>query len=96
MTREHTFTAWVYRGRNETEHEVEVTYTVTDFIPATHLQPAEGGEVEIVSTSIDVTRNEWDYLYDTACERAESDLAEWREGQGEYLADCRRDARVDD
>jgi len=91
-----TFTTYLLRGRNEVEHEVEVTYGVTDRVAATHDQPTEGGEVEILSVKgvDDTTREEDDRLYDEACDRADSDLAEWHAERDEYMADQARDERM--
>ena len=76
-----SFTAYLYRGRNEREVPVEVTYSVTPGAPergptyACGGQPAEDGEVEVTDAKLadgeaDLTEDEWDSLYDQACARA--------------------------
>jgi len=40
---------YLLRGKNEREHEIEVTYGYTPYIAATLEQPAEGGHVGFVS-----------------------------------------------
>jgi hypothetical protein len=96
MTHKFTFTTYLYRGPREIEHEVEVTYSVSPYRAATMEQPAEGGEVEILSVKgVDYTsRDEDDGLYDQACDRANEDLAEWHAEQEEYRADAIRDERM--
>lgn len=85
MSRTFTFTDWLYRGPTEREHEVEVTYSVTDFIPASWEQPAEGGEVEIVSVTHQgepfATMPEEDAkLQERAEDRAQADWDDWAGG----------------
>lgn len=94
-THQFTFTMWLYRGRNEVEHEIEVTYSVSPSAPATYYQPAEDGEVEILKvTGVEyTTETEDDQIYDTACDRADQDLAEWYAERDEYLAESRREER---
>jgi hypothetical protein len=96
----HTFTfeTDLLRGPNEVEIEIEVTYSISAFVPATYWQPAEGGEVEIISVKrngaeFSTTREEDDILYDRACDRADEDMAEWHAERAEYFADMRREAR---
>lgn len=96
MSHTFQFTDYLYRGRMEREIEVIVTYTVTDRIPATYWQPAEGGEVEVISVKhngaeIDTTREEDDLLYDHACDRADEDLADLYADRDEYRAEMRRE-----
>lgn len=93
-----TFPDTLYRGRNEREYEVEVTYTVTDRVPATYWQPAEGGEVEIISVThngaeFDTTGEEDNILYDHACDRADEDLADYYADRDEYRAEMARERR---
>lgn len=96
----HTFTfeTDLLRGPQEREIEVTVTYIVTDRVPATYWQPAEGGEVEVVSVKhggaeLHTTREEDNVLQDLACDRADQDIAEWLADFGEHRADMRREAR---
>jgi len=97
-----TFTTYIMRNegeRNETEVEVAVTYTCTPFIAATHEQPAEGGEVEITSaieaSDDPLTEDELERIYDDACGRAQSDMAEEDADRQDYMAEQARDRRMD-
>lgn len=93
MPKQFTFTTYLTRGKMEREYEVEVTYSVTPFVAATHMQPAEGGEVEILSTRVltpgpeawPVTDYEFDYLHTEACDRADDDLADYAADHADYL-----------
>jgi len=51
MSHRFTFDTLVTRG--DEEIEVRVTYSVSPFVAATYWQPAEGGEVEIISVKRD-------------------------------------------
>lgn len=93
------FTTYVYRGPTEREHEVEVTYSVTPGRAAClygdYPHPAEPDEIEIVSAvadGVELYDEEWDRIHDEACDRAERDMAEYREEAAEYRAELRRDA----
>mgnify|MGYP000028189555 CR=1 FL=1 len=97
-----TFTDWLYRGRNEREYEVEVTYSVTPGSPAIlygdYPQPADDGEVEILSVKhngaeFSTSSEEDNILYDHACDRADEDLAEYFAEAAEYRAEMRREDR---
>ena len=78
------FTTVIERGDDEIE--VRVVYSVTPFVAATYWQPAEGGEVEIISAKFvgvnagsmpsPITDAEYDALTEEAQGRAQSDLAE--------------------
>lgn len=66
-------------GRREIE--LVVTYSVTPFVEATHWQPAEGGECEIVSIKqggkeFSLTQEEEDALLEQAIARSAEDWAE--------------------
>lgn len=75
-------------GRREIE--LRVTYSMTPVVPATYWQPAEGGEIEIVSIKHDgreitLSDEEEEVLYEIACERSARDWdddqaaeADWR------------------
>lgn len=103
MTHKFTFDTALIRNegrRDEYEIEVSVTYSVTEGAPARlygdYPQPADDGEVEILSVKangaeIDTSREEDDRLYDLACDRADSDLADWANDRDEYHADMIRD-----
>ena len=93
------FTTYLYRGQHETEVEVDVTYSVSTGTPARlygdYPHPAADGEVEIIHTSIETTRDEDDRLYDEACDRADADLREWHADMEEYHADMIRDFQME-
>lgn len=101
MAHTFTFTDYLYRGHMEREVEVEVTYSVTPFVPAVlygdYPQPAEGGEVEILSVrrdgvELDTSSEEDALLHDHACDRADDDLAAYYADRDEYRAEARRSA----
>ena len=98
-----TFTTWVYRGRNEREHELEVTYRAAAGTPARmygdYPHPAEPGEVEIIRVTydgedFDTTREEDDLIYEEAVRRAPEDCAEYLSEAAEYRAEMRREERI--
>lgn len=79
MTKRFQFTVDHMIGRREVE--VLVTYSCTPFVEATHWQPAEGGEVEIVSAKVNgmpitLSEEEEEALLEQACERASQDWAD--------------------
>ena len=101
MTRQtFSFTSYVYRGPCEREYEVEVTYSVTPGSPAILYgpcpQPADDGEVEIISATceVDLTEEDYDRFYDDACDRADDDLAEYHAEAAEYRAEMIREERM--
>lgn len=84
----HTFKFTAYLERNETEIEVEVIYSASPSIAATWEQPAEGGEIEIISVKANgvefvTTLSEDDRLYDLACERSVEDWKDWADEMAE-------------
>lgn len=94
----HTFTFTAYLERRETEYEVEVTYSASPSVAATWEQPAEGGEIEIISVKSNgvemaTTRNEDDILYDIACARSVEDWIDYQEDHAQVRADYQREAR---
>lgn len=87
--------------REDEEVEVRVIYDVTPMIPARlygdYPQPAEGGEVEIISITRDgkpfqPTQSEEATLLLECEERAQSDMAEEAAEAAEWRAQSRRDA----
>ncbi len=77
---------------DQREYALEVTYSVNRFYPATHLQPAEGGDCEIISVLLDgeefcLTQAEEDALQ-IACQQ---DADERHNDAAEYRAEQRRD-----
>lgn len=83
-----TFDTSVERG--DEEIDVRVAYSVTSFVPATYWQPAEGGEVELLSIrrngkDFDLSDSEEATILQEAEERAQRDIedecaaeADWR------------------
>jgi len=73
------FTVDHMEGRREIE--LLVTYSMTPIVAATYWQPAEGGEVEIVSVKHDgkefaLSQEEEDALLERAIERSADDWAD--------------------
>jgi hypothetical protein len=76
-----TFNTTLERGDDELE--LRVTYELNPYIPATHLQPAEGGDCEIISAKFagvdaaslpaPLSDAEWDALLIECEERAQDD-----------------------
>lgn len=95
-THKFTFTMWLYRGRMEREHEIEVTYGYTPYVAATREHPAEGDVVEIISvTGVDnTTSHEDDIIQERAEERAADDYTAWRIDMEEYRAEAIREERM--
>lgn len=95
------FTHYIERG--DEEIELAVIYDVSEFVPARlygdYPQPAEGGEVEIISVKCDgadftMYPHEEAALL-TACEeRAGSDIEEEACAAAEYRAEAARDDRL--
>jgi hypothetical protein len=88
------FTHHIERGDDEIK--LEVIYSVTPFIAATYWQPAEGGEVEIISVKRDgaefTPTDAEEVALQTACEeRAHDDMAEEAAAAAEWRAQARRD-----
>ena len=91
------FTTTIERG--DEEIELTVIYSVTPFVAATYYQPAEGGEVEVVSVKragkeFRLTDDEEDALLAECQGRAMSDIAEEAAEAAEWRAQCRRDDRL--
>lgn len=95
-THKFTFTMWLYRGRMEREHEIEVTYGYTPYVAATREHPAEGDVVEIISvTGVEyTTRNEDEIIQEEAERRALDDYTAWRIDMEEYRAEAIREERM--
>ena len=95
-THKFTFTMWLYRGRMEREHEIEVTYGYTPYVAATREQPAEGDVVEIISvTGVEyTTRDEDEIIQEEAERRALDDYTAWRIDMEEYRAEAIREERM--
>ena len=88
------FTHYIERGDDEIE--LAVIYDVTPFVAATRWQPAEGGEVEIISVKhkgaeFALSEAEEAALIAACQERAQSDMAEEAESAAEWRAQCRLD-----
>ena len=95
-THKFTFTMWLYRGRMEREHEIEVAYGYTPPIASTMEQPAEGDVVEIISvTGVEyTTRDEDEIIQEEAERRALDDYTAWRIDMEEYRAEAIREERM--
>lgn len=95
-THKFTFTMWLYRGRMEREHEIEVTYGYTPYVAATREHPAEGDVVEIISvTGVEyTTRDEDEIIQEEAERRALDDYTAWRIDMEEYRAEAIREERM--
>jgi len=100
----HTFETCIYR--DDDEIAVRVTYQVTPYYPATHLQPAEGGNCEIISAVIinadaatmpaPLDDGEYDTLQ-VICEgRARDDEADAAADYADYLYEQHKDRRMMD
>ena len=85
----------------ESEIELAVIYDVTPYVPARLYgdspQPAEGGEVEIISVHHNGAdyplTNEQEAALQTECEeRAQDDIAAEQDAAAEWCAQNRRDA----
>lgn len=88
------FTHYIERGDDEIE--LSVIYDCTPFVAATRWQPAEGGEVEIISVKhkgaeFALTDAEEETLINACEQRAPQDFADEAEEAAEWKAQCRRD-----
>jgi len=89
-----SFTHYIERG--DEEIELAVAYDVSEYYEATREQPAEGGEVELISVKcegkeIALTDAEETALLAVCEERAGADQAEYFAEAAEWRAQCRRD-----
>ena len=75
-----TFTTSITKGRRETEHDVEVTYSAD-----------RNGQVEIIDAKcpVHLTDEDFDHLTDIAADRANDDCAEYQAERAEYFAELR-------
>jgi len=76
--------------------EVDVTYSVNPYYPATRYQPEEGGDVEIEAVEyhgkpFDLTDAEYALVVEAAQARCEDDAADEEADYGDYLHDMRRE-----
>ena len=84
-------------GRREVE--LVVTYSVTPFVAATYWQPAEGGEVELVSVKhdgreIQLSDEEEDALLEQAIARSQQDLDDDRAAEEDWRYQEYRDRQL--
>lgn len=82
--------------RGDDEIELRVCYSITTPRAATYWQPAEGGEVEIVSVEREgvefpLTDAEDDALFEVCERRAMDDYRDALADEAEYRAELRRD-----
>ena len=94
-----TFETAIYRGDDELE--LRVTYELSPYYPATHLQPAEGGDCEILDAKfIGVTKDsplsieEWETLQAECEARAHQDAADAAADRADYLYEQQKDRRM--
>jgi len=92
------FTHYIERG--DEEIELAVIYDTTPYWPATMEQPAEGGDVEIVSVKCDgepfgLYPHEETALQTVCEERAPYDVADEAAEAAEWRAQSRRDALME-
>lgn len=79
--------------------EIEVTYSVTPFIDQTYWQPAEGGEVEIITItrngkSVDLTDNLIYKMEKAASARAQQDMSDAYADECDYRYEEYRDRNL--
>jgi hypothetical protein len=102
MSQKFTFTTELFCGEHDdVPYEVEITYSVSPFIPATHEQPAEGGEVELLSAKVGGIEvkltDELEAELLTKCEeRAEQDMRDRLEADADAVYEARRERRSDE
>ena len=82
---------------DQREYALDVTYQVNPYYAATHLQPEEGGDCEIVSVLLDgeefdLTQSEEDALQIVCVE----DASEQGECAAEYWAEAQEDRQMTD
>ena len=94
--------------RDDESLDVTVTYEVSAYVPARlygdYPQPAEGGEVEIVSVvpcgtprgtpEMKLSNKEMQELIEAAQERSDDDLADEEAAEGDYRYDMMREERM--
>lgn len=89
------FTTYIERGDDEIE--LSVIYDCSPFVAATYWQPAEGGEVELISVKhkgaeFTLTDDEETALLAECQDRAGADWEEHQAEVAEWRAQSRRDA----
>lgn len=94
MSKRFQFTVEHMIGRREVE--LVVTYSCTPFVEATYWQPAEGGEVEIVSVKhggeeITLSNAEEEALLDMAIARSAEDWADEAAAEADWRYQEHRD-----
>jgi len=80
---------------DQREYALDVCYRINRFHPATHLQPAEGGDCEIISITHD--GEEFELTYPEGCALSlaiDDDAYERANDEAEYRADMRRDEQM--
>ena len=79
--------------------DLEVEYICTPFISATSTQPAEGGEIEIVSTKLEgdgisLTDDEESKVLELCYADSLIAIADYENDRGDYLYEQARDRRA--
>lgn len=93
-----TFSDWFEVEHKGDDIELLVSFSVTPFIPATHLQPAEGGEVELLIAETVYKIDLIDHLSDAAREEIINEIQSNPERYADDGPDPddERDRRIDD
>ena len=99
-----TFTFHIERDYgpfDQRPYALEVTYSVSRYSPATYLEPSEGGEVEILSVTLDgeefdLTAAEEDALQTQAEEEAARHLADEAADYADWQYEQYRDRKMMD
>ena len=79
--------------------DLRVTYEMTPVVPATYWQPAEGGEVEIVSVKLDgkeyaTSAEDDEYLLEQAIARSADDWADEDAAEADWRYQEYRDRQL--
>ena len=99
MSKQFTFTTEI--TLSDGEAEVEITYSVSPYYPATREQPAEGGEIELISVMRDgielkLTDEIEAELLEKCEARAQQDCRDALDEALEAKADAERERRSDE
>lgn len=95
------FTFDHYIEREDEEFELAVEYSAAPFIPATYWQPAEGGDVEIISVkhqgkTFSLTDDEDKELLEICQARVADDFADEADNYADWKYEEYRDRLFDD
>ena len=97
-----TYTFWSSLNIDGDEVDVEVEYTCTPYVTATYYQPAEGGEIVLISVMLDgddvinsLSEDDQATIIAECEDRAEDDCAAGKDDEGDYRYELARD-RIED